>query len=189
VFSTNINAKGVMGVNMSLSMKQITDGTSKVIIAAEFRADPDPSCARGVWGLDLSHSGLYGHGSTNNFTGYAPYPNQDPGPNNPGDPTGAAGTTGDWVQGCNYSGIGNARLFALGMGCNSDGYAPLAGPKSQHPGGVQTVFCDGSVHWMDDTIQLGITGSTSSLITNGYYEMLFLSQDGAFIPPDVYGGN
>jgi prepilin-type N-terminal cleavage/methylation domain-containing protein/prepilin-type processing-associated H-X9-DG protein len=184
-FQSNINAKGVMSANYSLSMKQITDGTSKVIAVAEMRADPDPGCPRGCWAMDLTCSSLYGHGSTNNFTGNVSYPNQDPGPNNPGSAV-SGYTTGDWVVNCNTS--IPQQLFNLGMGCNGDGYSPLGGPKSQHPSGLQMVFCDGSVHWMDNSIQLGIMGSTNSAITNGYYEMLFLSQDGAFIPPDVYGG-
>ena len=59
------------------------------------------------------------------------------------------------------------------------------GPKSNHAGGLQTVFCDGSVHWMDDAIQTGV-----GLATNfGYYEMLFLSADGNSIPQDVFNTN
>ena len=46
-----------------------------------------------------------------------------------------------------------------------------------HPGGVQTVFCDGSVHWIDDNIQVGTATSL------GYWEMLFLSADGKDLPP------
>jgi prepilin-type processing-associated H-X9-DG protein len=68
-------------------------------------------------------------------------------------------------MGCTISGIGNKQT----------------GPKSQHPGGVQAVFCDGSVHWIDETIQVG--SGTSSM---GYLEMLFLSGDGGTIPQDVY---
>ena len=54
--------------------------------------------------------------------------------------------------------------------------------KSEHPGGIQAVFCDGSVHWIDDTIQCGTTPPW----TAGYYEMLHLSCDGANVPQDVY---
>jgi hypothetical protein len=43
------------------------------------------------------------------------------------------------------------------------------------------VFCDGSVHWIDDGIQVG--SGTAYL---GYWEMLFLSSDGNNLPQDVY---
>ena len=63
------------------------------------------------------------------------------------------------------------------------------GPKSQHPGGLQSVFCDGSVHWLDNSIQVGVSGTSPANIQNGFWEMLFLSQDGANIPSDVYNAN
>jgi prepilin-type processing-associated H-X9-DG protein len=69
------------------------------------------------------------------------------------------------------------------MGCNQTTTQDnkQLGPKSLHPGGVQTVFCDGSVHWIDDGIQVG--SGTAYL---GYWEMLFLSSDGNNLPQDVY---
>ncbi len=178
-----ISGKGVMAPNNSLSMKQITDGTSKVIILAELRADPDPAAARGVWALETACSSLYGHGATNQSLGVWP----DIGPNNPGNP-GAAAANGmgqDWIFNCQTN-FTAAQLFALGMGCGGNGDSNTAGPKSQHPGGLQTVFCDGSVHWMNDDIQIGQQVTAQANIVNGFYEMLFLSQDGAFVPPDVY---
>jgi hypothetical protein len=51
------------------------------------------------------------------------------------------------------------------------------------------VFCDGSVHWIDDTIQVGVTTTALANCINGYWEMLFLSQDGGSVPGDVYGAN
>jgi hypothetical protein len=53
---------------------------------------------------------------------------------------------------------------------------------------VLSVFCDGSVHWIDDSIQVGVTVTNTANIQNGYWEMLFLSQDGANVPADAYGG-
>ena len=50
-WSTTIYAKGVMGPGQSLSLKQITDGTSKVVASVELRADPDarPRGECGPW--------------------------------------------------------------------------------------------------------------------------------------------
>ena len=178
-----INGKGVMAPNNSLSMKQITDGTSKVVALAELRADPSPSGARGVWSYPFGCSAVCAFGASESYT---PGIGEDPGPNFAGD---ATGNSGDHVGGC-ASGLTQAQVYALGMGCVNDSVDAVMGPKSTHPGGLLTVFCDGSVHWLDDGIQIGLVGAQSqAAIQNGYWEMLFLSQDGANVPADVYGGN
>jgi prepilin-type N-terminal cleavage/methylation domain-containing protein/prepilin-type processing-associated H-X9-DG protein len=184
IWNGNINGKGVMANNCSLSMKQITDGTSKVVALAELRADPSPSGCRGVWGFPLGASILwcfggsnYDQGSNNFYTG---------GPNNAGTASGSSPL--DTVQGCGQ-GLTNAQQYALGMGCSNNANNDIIGPKSSHPGGLQTVFCDGSVHWIDDSIQVGAWLTTAPVsVSNGYWEMLFLSQDGANVPGDAYGG-
>ena len=180
---SDLTSRGVMGPNVALSMKQINDGTSKTILVSEMRADPSPQGARGVWALQAGGSGLYNHGS-NTANAYQPQPWTDIGPNNPGDPN---NLSGDEVMACG-EGLTAAQMFSLGMGCAWDGGNGTMGPKSTHPGGVQVVFCDGSVHWMDDNIVTGVaagfTARTAAAI--GYYEMLFLSSDGGVVPQDVY---
>jgi prepilin-type N-terminal cleavage/methylation domain-containing protein/prepilin-type processing-associated H-X9-DG protein len=176
---TDLYGRGVMLPCISASMKQVADGTSKTVIVAEMRADPYSSVTRGVWGMEGGSSGLYGHGCNSVRANYF-----DIGPNNSGN---VAQTAGDRVDNCGgtsgtpTSGI-LTQLVQLGMGCVADTMNSMVGPKSMHPGGVQTVFCDGSVHWIDDTIQTG-TASTSNI---GYYEMLFLSSDGSSLPQEVY---
>jgi prepilin-type processing-associated H-X9-DG protein len=185
--------RGVMYPNMACSMKQIIDGTSKTIAVAEVRADPDPLCVRGVW---ASHGGciLYGHGANSVSWSYLGY-GLDVGPNNPGNivstnMSSIATYSADYVCACDLSGITN--LIQMGMGCiNNGGGWTIMGPKSQHAGGLQIVFCDGSVHWMDDSIQVGTPGSAAvgglnAVVPLGYYEMLFLSADGNDVSQDAY---
>ena len=181
-WTTNINGKGIMAPNYALSMKQITDGTSKVIALVEMRADPDAAGARGVWALGTGSSAAWAHGGTNNNSSFP-----DPGPNFAGNPLGQPGS-GDVTLGCGTN-VTAAQAFAVGMGCYGNGANDVMGPKSQHPGGLLTVFCDGSVHWIDDSIQVGAVGQSASSIINGFWEMLFLSQDGANVPQDVYNNN
>ena len=181
---TDLASRGVMGPNISLSIMKINDGTSKVIALSELRADPDPYASRGIWALQSGSSGTYAHGANaTNYYGAASWLG-DVGPNYAGNPN---GKTGDVVMACEQQ-ISNTIGFTLGMGCVWSGSAGTQGPKSSHPGGVQTVFCDGSVHWMDDSINTGLTaGNTFGATTAiGYYEMLFLSNDGATVPQDVY---
>ena len=184
-WTTFINGKGVMAPNNALSMKQVTDGTSKTVALVELRADPDPAGARGVWGLVSGCSSACAHGATESS-----FIRPDAGPNNSGTSTAVAGSYPgqDYSFNCGTN-LSNSQLVTFGMGCWGNNDATIIGPKSQHPGGLLSVFCDGSVHWIDDEIQLGVHATSSTTILNGYYEMLFLSQDGGTVPPDVYGGN
>ena len=172
---TDVQSRGVMQPNVSSALSEILDGTSKTIALAEIRADNNANAARGVWALPYSPSGLYGCGANiQNRPG-----GEDVGPNYAGDATGA---TGDYVNNC----TANQTEVNLGISCHGDPWSVMQGPKSQHPGGLQTVFCDGSVHWMDNSIQTGTIAANGTSGTIGYFEMLFLSQDGGNLPQDVY---
>ena len=155
------------------------------------RADPDPAGGRGVWALGTGSSGIYGCGATNSFSGGLNL--MDVGPNNAGSPavSPASNYSGDNSLNCAQSPgtLTNPQLYSFGMGCRYNTFNSISDPRSQHPGGLLTVFCDGSVHWIDDTIQVGVMASSSANIVNGFWEMLFLSQDGGAVPADVYGGN
>ena len=183
-------SRGVMAPGIACSMKQITDGTSKTVALAENRADIGAGASRGLWAGSFGQSALFGFGcgTTALATGVAL---NDIGPNYSGGGDGtytSAGASGDWTNSCsttfgsmNAVGGTNAQLIKYGMGCNESAYdTKQVGPKSMHPGGVLSVFCDGSVHWLDDSIQVG-KGTAM-----GYWEMLFLSSDGGSLPQDVY---
>jgi prepilin-type processing-associated H-X9-DG protein len=182
--------------NNSCSMKQIPDGTSKTVALAEVRADPDAAAGRGVWGLQGCGGALYGHGCNNFY--YLIMGNNgtnwlegglDIGPNNGGGTISGGG--GDVAPGCQTN-FTQAQLIALGMGCIATpiNNNSIIGPKSLHPGGVQSVFCDGSVHWLDDSIQVGTPpaagAGASANGTLGYWEMLFLVADGLSLPQEIY---
>jgi prepilin-type N-terminal cleavage/methylation domain-containing protein len=186
---TVLTNRGVMLQNVACSLKQITDGSSKTVIVAEIRADIGPSANRGIWAGNSGVSSLIGFGAGVGSTVYDAGPNYAFG-------GGLTANGGDLSPTCSYamnsagSASSAAPLVALGMGCSQwTGTAPQpanapdnaqTGPKSMHPGGVLSVFCDGGVHWIDDAIQVGTASS------NGYWEMLFLSSDGGSLPQDVY---
>jgi prepilin-type N-terminal cleavage/methylation domain-containing protein/prepilin-type processing-associated H-X9-DG protein len=192
---TSLVKRGVMLPNVACSFKQITDGTSKTVALAELRADIGPNASRGMWAGTSGSSALFGHGSQTYQIASAEFgatvAANDTGPNNPGGPGAYASSSeaGDLTATCynaqtsaGGSNTNSVPLILLGMGCTFTGTTDnrQTGPKSMHSGGLQTVFCDGSVHWIDDGIQVG------TATANGYWEMLFLSADGGVVPQDVY---
>lgn len=130
----NYRRKGVMGVNTSVSSRQITDGTSKTIMVGEIRAGLSSKDSRGVWAM--GHAGasllaMFGSGGDAN------------GPN-------ACYANADDVY-CDLS-LG-AQNQAECMPCITDRYFAQAAVRSQHVGGANLALCDGSVLFISDDIE------------------------------------
>jgi hypothetical protein len=174
--------RGVMGLDCAMTLDQIRDGASNTLLLAEIRAGLIKSDPRGVWALGGTPSALWDHG----------WSDTDNGPNNLG--------AGDQTFNCSQI-SNNLNAAALGMPCNgSMNQAQTA--RSMHVGGIQAAFCDGSVHFLSNYIQLGsaATSGTGSTInpsgsnntgtsgnpTLGVWDMLNLSNDGQAIPSGAY---
>ncbi len=161
--------RGVMTANIGLSLKKILDGTSKTIAVGEIRAGLNSTDARGIWAMGGgAASALYAHG----------WMGDDNGPN-------CASIYADDQFTCDLTTTafgGSQALVNLGMPCYvGDAGSHQQTARSLHPGGVQVVFCDGSVQFIFDEIQLG-TGST----TLGVWDLLNLSCDGQVIAAGMY---
>lgn len=131
--------RGVMGANVSLAMKQITDGPSKTILLSELRIGLAAVDRRGTWALGLpGASSLWGHA----LAGYRP--------NTP---------STDNIGGCEriVGTVGMPRLLREYMVCGAlnDPSTALAATRSQHADGVNVCMADGSVHFVADTIDAG----------------------------------
>jgi prepilin-type N-terminal cleavage/methylation domain-containing protein/prepilin-type processing-associated H-X9-DG protein len=186
----SLQCRGVMLPNNACSMKMITDGTSKTVVVTEIRTDIGGGGSRGVWAGVGGMSAIFGIGSQTTSAAFmGGNCGTLTGPNNSGNAgsnatTYAGDVTGTCssVNGSASSAGGAVDLVYLGMGClqTNGGDNRSQGAKSMHPGGIQATFCDGSVHWIDDDIEIG-DGTT-----NGYWEMLFLSADGGLLSQDVY---
>ena len=132
--------RGVMGPNIGVSLKQITDGTTKTIMLGEIRAGLSEKDSRGTWAMGHAGSSLlaiFGSGGDAN------------GPN-------ACYPSADDV----YSDVcGTDQAKAECMDCFTGGAADQATTRSSHPGGVHIAMCDGSVSFLSDNVETsGIGG-------------------------------
>jgi hypothetical protein len=138
-FWKNPQTRGVMGMNIALSIAKITDGTSHTILIGELRAGMTEFDPRGTWALGAAGaSSLWGHGTDNAI-----------GPNSciPG---------GDGMFGCGKikgASGGEEGLLQQCMPC--DDVAGQGGVRSLHVGGAFVGFVDGSVHFVSDFIDKG----------------------------------
>jgi prepilin-type processing-associated H-X9-DG protein len=133
----------VMGINYGAVPQRIPDGTSTTVMFTEVRVGLTKSDPRGVWAMGYPGASV----TAANAIGDAPTPND-------------RSETSDDIQGCPdvyYTGIGTRDR----MGCNV-GFAGLGWPswqaqsRSKHPDGVNVCFCDGSVHFIRNSIDQGI---------------------------------
>ena len=127
--------RGVIGPNVAVELKQITDGLTNSILVAEVRAGVTPEDRRGTWALGQAGSSvLFWYGSTGD----------DNGPNN-------CGQYADDVAGPK-----SADASLLAAECmpdyTGDNWADQATTRSAHPGGVNLGMADGSSHFVSDDV-------------------------------------
>jgi len=174
--------RGVMGANDALSMKGVKDGSSHTIAVAEIRAGVYEGDCRGVWALSgASPSSLWAHGWNGDCNG----------PNNTRW-NGADDTVGCTAIQDHFSrdpNVAAEHLAKLGMSCSRGSLQNIqATARSMHPGGIQSVFCDGSVHWISDDIDTAGRANTypGDPCPYSVWDRLNLSCDGLTLTSDMY---
>lgn len=167
--------RGVMGINVSVKVPQITDGTTKTCLLAELRAGLTPYDSRGVWALgNAASSSLWAHGGSFG---------DDYGPNCM-EPKADDTTNCAQIQ---QAFGGEAALAAKGMGCWDCMLAAnveqlgQGTARSMHLGGVFVSMVDGSVRWITDNIQVLPSDPSNFSV----WDRLMLSADGQVVPSDA----
>ncbi len=156
--------RGMMGFNRAVRIQEVIDGTSKTVLLAEIRAGLFPYDNRGVWALGVAGaSSIWGHGGIDG---------DNYGPN-------CAEPFADDIFNCDQvrTAAGGDRLVALRMGCYGPAGRPESGQataRSLHQAGVFVCMTDGSVRWIDDSIEVRPSTATSLSV----WDRLMLSADG-----------
>jgi len=162
--------RGVMGANAACRIEDIRDGTSQTIMLLEIRAGVAPNDCRGVWAMSgAGPSACWAHG----YVGDAAGPNP-------------ITYNADDIAGCAeiVAAVGRDRIMQLRMGCyEGTGSSPnrQAAARSMHPGGIHVCFCDGSVHWISNHIEVSNTINYASV-----WDRLNLSADGLPLSASSY---
>ncbi len=124
--------------NQALSMRQITDGTSKTILLAEMRAGVGPSDRRGVWAMGMCGSSFHCR--------HAGYP-----PNDCGDTNDDVFGVQDIIDEVGFASL-SVQCMAPDPGTNESGQSVV---RSMHPGGVNAALADASVRFIGDFVETG----------------------------------
>ena len=153
--------RGVMGANVATKLRQIKDGTSKTVMVGEIRSGVAPVDSRGVWAMSGAGPGaIWAHG----------YIGDDNGPNN-------FSAAGDDIPGCSDTVRavgGSLALVRMRMGCSTVNAMHIQQTmRSTHQGGVFTCFVDGSVHFINDDVEVSAGNRCCSV-----WDKLNLSADG-----------
>jgi prepilin-type processing-associated H-X9-DG protein len=140
--------RGVMGVNQAVTLRRITDGTSKTIMLGEIRAGLDENDARGVWALGAGGSTIlagYGSNGDDNGPNYCNIHGDDTYANN------CYTSGGTWCTTAPPNPVTAPECMTCDVGNAFEGMTV----RSRHPGGAHLAMADGSVQWVSDDIDTG----------------------------------
>ena len=154
--------QGVANVNESISIRQITDGTSQTILLGELRVGVDSVDPRGVWALGLIGSSVHADHASNWVSGV-----NDCSP----------GGDDLWRAKELVQRVGAETLEGECMSVFSTGqYSNQSVVRSNHPGGAFCAFVDGHVSFVSEYVEGGsFVGSWQPVEYKNNYPGSFLT--------------
>jgi prepilin-type N-terminal cleavage/methylation domain-containing protein/prepilin-type processing-associated H-X9-DG protein len=162
----SMSKTGMFSINFACKIADVTDGLSNTAAIGELRIGLNTMDIRGTWALGLAMASLCGHAKP-----YNPTPNNKNGFNYPKCKDG-----GDEIQAGPVLGPLYPNAAAQGMGFNCGGGMFNSGGqcRSQHPGGVNMGFGDGSVKFIKNSV------------SNFVWYALLARKDGTVLSADQY---
>ncbi len=158
---------GMMGLNYGSRISEVTDGLSNTAAIAELRVGLGSMDIRGTWAIGLGMASLVGHAKPFNPT-----------PNNMNGFSAAQGCAdgGDEVQAGPPMGMlyPDAAQQGMGFSCAGGQFNSGGQSRSEHPGGVNVGFADGSVKFIKNSI------------TQRVWYALLVRKDGTVLSSDSY---
>jgi prepilin-type processing-associated H-X9-DG protein len=144
VLTVKVLASPMMAANYGAKFTEVTDGTSNTIMVAELRAGKMPLDPRGVWAIGLPSSSIVNAGRDNT----------NPTPNNRLGDASSAGkyAFGDELEYCTSKYANPTQGSVDGMGCYGNTLMTSAQSRSPHVGGVNICMGDGSVRFLQETV-------------------------------------
>jgi len=138
------NRRAVFGINRGATFAEITDGTSNTLALVEYLTGTRTDARGWCWS---QRAGLQ-------FVYVAATPNTS--------------VPDSLVNIPSFCGGGNGNLPHLNLPCQGAGdWAGTAASRSRHPGGVNTVRCDGSVSFSAETIDTSVWRSLGWMADGG----------------------
>jgi prepilin-type N-terminal cleavage/methylation domain-containing protein/prepilin-type processing-associated H-X9-DG protein len=156
---------GTIGLNYGARLAEVTDGLSNTAVIGELRVGLNSMDIRGTWALGLAMASLCGHAK--------PY---NPTPNNKIGTFPKCKDGGDEIQAAPAFAplFPNNAKMGMGFNCGSGMFNSGGQCRSQHPGGVNMGFGDGSVKFVKESI------------TNQIWFSLLVRKDGTVLSADSY---
>lgn len=158
---------GIGGVNKSMAFREFPRGLSTMVAVDEIRAGVNAADPRGVWAL-----GFVGSSTT---AGHGIYRKAG----NPNNPSPQSDVMANCAKVRSLAG-GAEALAGMGMGCNPwriPGSSFEAGSRSLHPGGVNLLMLDGSVHFVVDEVDANLWHNMHRRDYHGQLALPFSARD------------
>jgi prepilin-type N-terminal cleavage/methylation domain-containing protein/prepilin-type processing-associated H-X9-DG protein len=176
--AVEIEPDGVFGYNWTRKLAEVTDGTSNTILVGEnARFKNDPDMIFNTWSRSLWFASNFPGGTSSRPECLASSVPKINAPFQPGDTSAFPGTLGPTNDTDGWAWVASPDYRQLGQ----------FGFRSQHPGGANFLFGDGSVRFLKETIDMGSPTYTPAAARNvGVYRKISTFRGGETVSSDAY---